>query len=116
MNHVYRNLKNLEMDTLHVQRHILLTSILLCISLFASAQIYGPEQIPTGNFGTIATEGKNDGGGVGYNIYPDVKGIGDAIPYYYQPAQQVYHNGNLVYLDVNPAVTIGEANPRKNVL
>lgn len=71
------------------------------------AQIYGPEQIPQGNFGTVYTEGKNGDNNTGTNIYPTISGIGSTIPFYYQPAKQVYHNGNLVYIDVNPGVTIG---------
>jgi len=77
--------------------------ILLVFALNVSGQIYGPELIPEGNFGTTA-DGKNGDGGVGEDIYPSVP---TDIPVYYQPVTQAYHNGKVVNIEINPGVTVG---------
>lgn len=91
-----------------------LKRIFLVVFVFSildvSAQIYGPEQIPAGDFGTVTTAGKNGDGLVSPDsiLYPTIAGIGTTIRNYYQPVDRVYHNGNLVYLNVNPGVTVGK--------
>ena len=81
-----------------------LTLILLCaISHQVMSQIYGTEVIVNGNFGTTA-----DGVNTTKNIYP-INEIEQQhiIDPYYQPIKQVYHNNNLVFVDINPTVTVG---------
>lgn len=95
------------MDTIIRPKRLFIILIFVLAGFDSFAQIFGPEQIPQGNFGTIATMGKNGDGGIGQNIYPTVNGIGTNIPIYYQPASLVFHNGNLVPLNVNPTVTVG---------
>ena len=99
------------MEKLYKRIFISLLTTILYTNI--NAQVYGPELIPQGNFGTIISNGKNGDNNSGQNIYPDVNGIGSTIPFYYQPPQRVFHNGNLVYINVNPGVTIGKPIPGK---
>ncbi|MCD7972541.1 MAG: T9SS type A sorting domain-containing protein [Candidatus Azobacteroides sp.] len=70
------------------------------------AQTFGPELITGGDFGTTETAGKNGDNGEGSDIYPEV--TDPNIPLYYQPVTRAYHNGNLVYIEINPGLTIGK--------
>lgn len=72
----------------------------------ASAQVYGPELIPQGTFGTIATDGKNGDNGVGTHIYPTAAVA--TVGTYYQPAQKIWASNKLQNISVNPTMTIGK--------
>ena len=72
-----------------------------------SAQIYGPELVVNGNFGSISTQGKNGDNSTGTHIYPgvSVSNIGT----YYQPASSIYNeSGNLLSLTLNTTATVGK--------
>lgn len=97
------------MTKMNTPKLLLVLSLFILFTTKGYAQIYGPELIPQGTFGTIASEGRNEDNGTGSNnIYPLVPGIGIQIPFYYQPADRVFYNGNLVYIGINPGVTIGK--------
>ena len=76
-------------------------------ALSVSAQIYGPELVVNGNFGSISTQGKNGDNSTGTHIYPgvSVSNIGT----YYQPASSIYNeSGNLLSLTLNTTATVGK--------
>ncbi|PXV63351.1 putative secreted protein (Por secretion system target) [Dysgonomonas alginatilytica] len=75
-------------------------------TFFASAQVYGPEKVLQGNFGTVDSRGKNGDNGVGENIYPllDATKLGT----YYQPAHTVFNNNILKEVPINPNATFGK--------
>ncbi len=75
-------------------------------SLYVSAQVYGPELVVNGDFGTVSTQGKNGDGGSGTHIYPTVSS--SSIGVYYQPATQMYNGNNLVSLTLNTTATVGK--------
>jgi len=90
-----------------IGKALLLFFLIVSYAQSSIAQIYGPELIPQGNFGTIASEGKNGDNNIGTSIYPDITGGTTGIPVYYQPVQRAYHNGALIYISINPGVTVG---------
>ncbi|SHF62048.1 Ig-like domain-containing protein [Dysgonomonas macrotermitis] len=83
----------------------LLTLLLGLSILNVSAQIYGPEIIVNGDFGTISSVGKNGDNQKGSHIYPKVST--SLIGTYYQPATKLWYNNSLQTINANPTVTIG---------
>lgn len=75
--------------------------------LNVSAQIYGPELVLNGNFGTISSQGKNGDNSTGSHIYPGVNTSNIGI--YYQPASSIYNaSGSLMSLILNTTATVGK--------
>ena len=87
------------------------TIVLITFFLYNSlsfTQTYGPELIPLGNFGTIDSQGKNgDDVSISSRLYGEILSTHPDVGVYYQPATRVFHNGNLINIAINPAVTIG---------
>lgn len=75
-------------------------------TFISSAQVYGPEKVLQGNFGTIDSKGKNGDNGVGENIYPLLDASKFSI--YYQPAHTVFSNNVLKEVPINPNMTVGK--------
>lgn len=85
--------------------------MVLFLPFFVSAQVYGPELVTSGNFGSVS-DGKNgddinERDSLSRSIYSQLDGNTQNIPIYYQPAKWVYHNGNYVYTEINPKTTLG---------
>lgn len=84
---------------------------LLSNHLIGHAQIFGPELLHTGNFGTTADGVNGDAntqeGRTNKVIFPsyNVSDIGSV----YQPPTQVYYNNRLQNIAINPGVTVGKA-------
>ncbi|MCD7972543.1 MAG: T9SS type A sorting domain-containing protein [Candidatus Azobacteroides sp.] len=77
---------------------------------FIYAQVYGPELILNGDFGTIKRNGKNGDNGVGEYIYPDVVSQSATIGMFYQPPEKGFYAwGGLSAenLGIYPILTIG---------
>lgn len=75
--------------------------------LNVSAQVYGPELVVNGDFGTVSTLGKNGDNGVGSHIYPNVATSTSGV--YYQPATSMFNSsGTLVSLSLNPTATVSK--------
>lgn len=92
---------------------LLIVAVFLSLGLpTLKAQVYGPEKIPLGNFGTVLTEGKNGDDGVGASLYPNVNIWTYGI--FYQPASKVWYNGRLISTTINPTVVIGKPIPDKS--
>ncbi|MCC8146159.1 MAG: T9SS type A sorting domain-containing protein [Bacteroidales bacterium] len=82
----------------------ILLLLIFISSLNNYAQIYGPELISNGNFGTTL-EGVNDS----QDLYPTINHTN--IPPQYQPPTTVYSNGTIQDIAINPYVVVGKPIP-----